>query len=96
MPCLSIIAELVLVRNCFISLYCTQAAMAKLHCARVAEKTASKCIEWLGGVGYTKDLPAEKFFRDAKIGFVRILQGPSPILLLLTVIRNPCTLKVYL
>ena len=45
-----------------------QAAMAKLHCARVAEKTASKCIEWLGGVGYTKDLPAEKFFRDAKIG----------------------------
>jgi len=44
--------------------------MAKLHCSRVAEKTASKCIEWLGGVGYTKDLPAEKFFRDAKIGFV--------------------------
>ncbi len=42
--------------------------MAKLHCARVAERTASKCIEWLGGVGFTKDMPSEKFYRDAKIG----------------------------
>lgn len=54
-----------------------EAAMAKLHCARVAESTASKCIEWLGGIGFTKDLPSEKFFRDAKIG--SIYEGTSNI-----------------
>lgn len=52
-----------------------QAAMAKLHASRVAEKTASKCIEWLGGVGFTKYLLAEKFYRDAKIG--AIYEGTS-------------------
>lgn len=54
-----------------------EAAMAKLHCARVAEETASKCIEWLGGIGFTKDLPCEKFYRDAKIG--SIYEGTSNI-----------------
>ncbi|KAJ8522936.1 hypothetical protein ON010_g17637 [Phytophthora cinnamomi] len=52
-----------------------QAAMAKLHASRVAEKTASKCIEWLGGIGFTKYLLAEKFYRDAKIG--AIYEGTS-------------------
>lgn len=35
---------------------------------QVAGLTTSKCIEWMGGVGYTKDYPVEKYFRDAKIG----------------------------
>uniref|UniRef100_K3WZZ9 short-chain 2-methylacyl-CoA dehydrogenase n=1 Tax=Globisporangium ultimum (strain ATCC 200006 / CBS 805.95 / DAOM BR144) TaxID=431595 RepID=K3WZZ9_GLOUD len=52
-----------------------QAAMAKLHASRIAEKTASKCIEMLGGVGFTKYLLAEKFFRDSKIG--TIYEGTS-------------------
>ncbi|RLN49410.1 hypothetical protein BBJ28_00016296 [Nothophytophthora sp. Chile5] len=52
-----------------------QAAMAKLHASRVAEKTASKCIEMLGGIGFTKYLMAEKFYRDAKIG--SIYEGTS-------------------
>ncbi|CAH0480532.1 unnamed protein product [Peronospora belbahrii] len=52
-----------------------QAAMAKLHASRVAEKTASKCIEMLGGIGFTKYLLAEKFYRDAKIG--AIYEGTS-------------------
>ena len=30
--------------------------------------TTSKCIEWLGGLGFIKDYPAEKFYRDCKIG----------------------------
>lgn len=47
-----------------------EAAMTKLYTAQIAEKTASKCIEWLGGVGFTKDLPVEKFFRDSKIGAI--------------------------
>jgi len=47
-----------------------EAAMAKLYSSQVAEKAASKSVEWLGGVGFTKDFPAEKFFRDCKIGAI--------------------------
>lgn len=52
-----------------------EAAMAKLYSSIVAEKAASKAIEFLGGVGFTKEYPAEKFFRDAKIG--QIYEGTS-------------------
>jgi alkylation response protein AidB-like acyl-CoA dehydrogenase len=52
-----------------------EAAMAKLFSSQVAERTASLCIEFLGGVGFTKDFPVEKFFRDSKIG--KIYEGTS-------------------
>lgn len=55
--------------------YVKEAAMAKLHASRVAESSASKCIELLGGVGFTKELPVEKYYRDAKIG--AIYEGTS-------------------
>lgn len=45
-----------------------EAAMAKLYSSQVAEKAASKCVEWLGGIGFTRDFPAEKYYRDCKIG----------------------------
>ncbi|RHY32673.1 hypothetical protein DYB32_002353 [Aphanomyces invadans] len=51
------------------------AAMAKLHASRVAERSASKCIELLGGVGFTKTLHVEKMWRDSKIG--AIYEGTS-------------------
>lgn len=54
-----------------------EAAMAKLHASRVAEQTASRCIEWLGGVGFTRDFGVEKFYRDCKIG--AIYEGTSNI-----------------
>lgn len=54
-----------------------EAAMAKLYASQVAERTGSKAIEWMGGVGFTKDLPAEKFWRDSKIG--AIYEGTSNI-----------------
>ncbi|KJE89981.1 acyl-Coenzyme A dehydrogenase [Capsaspora owczarzaki ATCC 30864] len=54
-----------------------EAAMAKLYASQVAETSASKCIEWLGGVGFTKDFPAEKYYRDVKIG--KIYEGTSNI-----------------
>lgn len=54
-----------------------EAAMAKLLSSQVAERVASKCIELLGGVGFTKDLGVEKFYRDAKIG--AIYEGTSNI-----------------
>ena len=55
--------------------FVTQAAMAKYFCSTVAEEAASKAIEVLGGVGFTKDYPVEKLYRDAKIG--RIYEGTS-------------------
>lgn len=52
-----------------------EAAMAKLYASNVAEKTASICVEFIGGVGFTKEYPLEKFYRDAKIG--KIYEGTS-------------------
>ncbi|XP_052359032.1 short/branched chain specific acyl-CoA dehydrogenase, mitochondrial-like [Oncorhynchus keta] len=37
---------------------------------QVATLTTSKCIEWMGGVGFTKDYPVEKYYRDCKIGTI--------------------------
>jgi len=52
-----------------------QAAMAKLFSSQVAERVTSLCVELLGGYGYTKEYPVEKFYRDAKIG--TIYEGTS-------------------
>ncbi|KAJ3140985.1 hypothetical protein HDU90_007007 [Geranomyces variabilis] len=54
-----------------------EAAMAKLYASQIAEKAASKAIEWVGGVGFTRDFGLEKFYRDAKIG--AIYEGTSNI-----------------
>jgi len=54
-----------------------EAAMAKLYASQVAERVSSRAIEWMGGVGFTKDLPVEKFWRDSKIG--AIYEGTSLI-----------------
>jgi alkylation response protein AidB-like acyl-CoA dehydrogenase len=55
--------------------FITQAAMAKYFCSTIAEEVASKAVEIFGGVGFTKDYPVEKLYRDAKIG--RIYEGTS-------------------
>eukprot|EP00300_Choanocystis_sp_HF-7_P016725 c19516_g1_i1.p1 GENE.c19516_g1_i1~~c19516_g1_i1.p1 ORF type:complete len:414 (-),score=93.22 c19516_g1_i1:364-1605(-) len=55
--------------------FVTEAAMAKLVSSQVANRVAGQCIEWLGGVGFTKEFSAEKYFRDAKIG--QIYEGTS-------------------
>jgi len=52
-----------------------QAAMAKLFASQVAERVTSLAIELFGGVGYTKEYPVEKRWRDAKIG--KIYEGTS-------------------
>jgi butyryl-CoA dehydrogenase/short/branched chain acyl-CoA dehydrogenase len=57
--------------------FVTQAAMAKYFASQVAEQVASQAIEVFGGVGFTKDFPVEKLYRDAKIG--RIYEGTSNI-----------------
>lgn len=50
--------------------YIKASCMAKLHASRVAERTSSRCIEMLGGVGFSKQLMAEKFYRDCKVGTI--------------------------
>jgi alkylation response protein AidB-like acyl-CoA dehydrogenase len=52
-----------------------EAAMAKLFSSQVADRTTSRCLELFGGYGYSKEYPAEKFYRDAKIG--TIYEGTS-------------------
>ena len=52
-----------------------EGAMAKLFSSQVAERVTSLALELHGGYGYTKDYPAEKFYRDAKIG--TIYEGTS-------------------
>jgi alkylation response protein AidB-like acyl-CoA dehydrogenase len=58
-------------------LFVRQAAMTKYFCSQVGERVASQALEVFGGVGFTKDFPAEKFYRDAKIG--KIYEGTSNI-----------------
>ena len=52
-----------------------QAAMAKYYASTIAENVASRAIEVFGGVGFSKEYPVEKLYRDAKIG--RIYEGTS-------------------
>jgi alkylation response protein AidB-like acyl-CoA dehydrogenase len=55
--------------------YVKEAAMAKYFSSVVAEQITSQVVEIYGGYGYTKDYPAEKYYRDAKIG--KIYEGTS-------------------
>ena len=52
-----------------------EGAMSKLFSSQVAERVTSISLELFGGYGYTTDYPAEKFYRDAKIG--AIYEGTS-------------------
>ena len=55
--------------------YVKEAAMTKLFASQVAERVASQCVEIFGGNGFVRDYPAEKYFRDAKVG--KIYEGTS-------------------
>ena len=55
--------------------YLSEAAMAKYFASQVAERVASQCVEIFGGNGFVRDYPAEKYYRDAKIG--KIYEGTS-------------------
>jgi short/branched chain acyl-CoA dehydrogenase len=53
------------------------AAMAKLYASKVAANVSRQAVEWMGGVGYTREFPVEKFYRDSLIG--SIYEGSSNI-----------------
>ncbi|HTB98119.1 MAG TPA: acyl-CoA dehydrogenase [Terracidiphilus sp.] len=55
--------------------YVKEAAMAKLFASQVAERVASQCVEIFGGNGFVRDYPAEKYFRDSKVG--KIYEGTT-------------------
>jgi len=52
-------------------------SMGKLFASDTAMRVATDCVQLLGGVGYTKDTPAERFMRDAKI--TQIYEGTNQI-----------------
>ncbi len=55
----------------------TEASMAKLYTSETAMWVATKAIQVHGGIGYSKELPLERYFRDAKI--TEIYEGTSEI-----------------
>jgi len=52
-----------------------EAAMCKYSASHAAEHVASLAVEIFGGLGFVKDAPVEKLYRDAKIG--KIYEGTS-------------------
>ena len=54
-----------------------ESAMAKLYASEVCVRCANEGVQIFGGYGYTKDYPAEKYYRDAKL--CTIGEGTSEI-----------------
>lgn len=54
-----------------------EAAEAKLFASEIAEKAASEAVQILGGYGFIKEYPVEKFYRDVKL--LTIGEGTSEI-----------------
>lgn len=54
-----------------------EGAMAKLFASEASVRIANNAVQIFGGYGYTKDFPAEKFYRDAKLNTIG--EGTSEI-----------------
>jgi alkylation response protein AidB-like acyl-CoA dehydrogenase len=54
-----------------------ESAMAKYMASEVAVKASTEAVQIFGGYGYTKDFPAEKYYRDSKL--CTIGEGTSEI-----------------
>lgn len=54
-----------------------EAAMAKLAASEAATFNSHQCIQVLGGMGFVTDMPAERYYRDARI--TEIYEGTSEI-----------------
>jgi alkylation response protein AidB-like acyl-CoA dehydrogenase len=57
--------------------YTLEASIAKLHASETAMFCAHEAVQIHGGMGYSKELPVERYFRDAKI--TEIYEGTSEI-----------------
>jgi alkylation response protein AidB-like acyl-CoA dehydrogenase len=70
--------------------YSLEASMAKLYASETAMWVTEKAVQIHGGMGYSKELPLERYFRDAKI--TEIYEGTSEIQRLV-IARNVLGLK---
>lgn len=57
--------------------YSQHAAMAKLFCSDAAMKVTTDAVQVLGGYGYVRDYPVERFMREAKV--LQIFEGTNQI-----------------
>jgi len=53
------------------------ASMAKVYAGDIAMKVTTDALQVVGGMGYMRDYPVEKFMRDAKI--MQIYEGTAQI-----------------
>ncbi len=54
-----------------------EASMAKMFATEAANQACYKAIQMLGGYGYTRDFPVERYARDARI--TAIYEGTNEI-----------------
>ena len=57
--------------------YTRQAAMAKLYASEAAWRVCNDALQILGGYGYTREFPLERFLRDVRV--TQIYEGTSEI-----------------
>ena len=57
--------------------YGKESCMAKYYCSDIAMEVTTEAVQVLGGYGYMKDFPVEKFMRDAKL--LQIYEGTNEI-----------------
>ncbi|MET9020720.1 acyl-CoA dehydrogenase family protein [Actinopolymorpha sp. NPDC004070] len=57
--------------------YSTEAAVAKLTATDTAMRVTTDAVQVLGGYGYTRDFPAERYMREAKV--LQIFEGTNQI-----------------
>jgi len=58
--------------------FSTESAMCKVYASSTAMQVCMQALQIFGGYGYVKDLPVERFFRDAKI--TEIYEGTSEVM----------------
>jgi alkylation response protein AidB-like acyl-CoA dehydrogenase len=57
--------------------FAKEASMAKMYATESANRACYEAIQMLGGYGYTKDFPVERYARDARI--TSIYEGTSEV-----------------
>ena len=50
--------------------YLVETSSLKYLSGKLAQRITSECIDLVGGIGFTEDLPLAKLYRDSKIGSI--------------------------